>query len=64
MIKTDIREYVEGMSVEVDVDPENNRYIVRAYNEAGFNQTAVDLKDTLLFVRNKLPALWKSIVED
>jgi hypothetical protein len=41
---TGVREYCEGMDVQLDKTKEG-RLIIVAYNEAGFNSTEIDLLD-------------------
>lgn len=60
-IKTKIREYAENMDVEIWTDKEADRLVIVAYNEAGFNCTNVDLIDTLLHVKEKMPDLWEIV---
>lgn len=47
VIKTKIREYCEDMEVEIVFLEDTQRWVVRAYNEAGFNHVNVDLEDIL-----------------
>ena len=72
IIETKIREYAEGMGVELrfgELDspylpfacPQENTWYVEAYNEAGYNATQVDLIDLLKYVKTNLPDVWGSI---
>ena len=54
-IETGIREYAEGMTVKIR--EENERLVVRAYNEGGYNLTDVDLLDILDWVKENKPEL-------
>jgi len=38
-----------------------SRWIVRAYNEGGFNSTEVDLVDLLTYIKINMPDLWNSV---
>ena len=60
-MKTNIKEYSEGMDVEIVVSPIHNddRLVIRAYNEGGYNHTDIDLLDVLKFVKKTLPELSK-----
>lgn len=49
-----IREYAEEFPVEVLFDEKEKRWVVRAYNEHGFNCTEVDLIDILEFAKQHL----------
>jgi TATA-binding protein-associated factor Taf7 len=52
---TDIREYGDGLIVKIGLD--NDRPVIVAYNEAGYNSTYVDLIDVLDWVREHRPEL-------
>jgi len=71
-----IREYAEEMDVTIirlDKNSENyasgiyksgyreERLVIKALNEGGYNSTEVDLVDLLKFVKNELPDLWRSV---
>lgn len=51
----DIREYAEELPVEIK--KLENRWIIHAKNEAGFNCTQVDLVDVIEYVRENMPEL-------
>ena len=53
-----VREHMEDMAV--DLDTHNDRLVVVAYNEAGFNRTAVDLLDLITWLRLNRPGLLTS----
>lgn len=80
MKKTSIREWGEGMGVEIgQLAPESvdhyrsvmqdeeikahldKRWVIKAFNEAGFNSTEVDLIDLLVYVRKEMPNIWERI---
>ena len=50
-----VREYNEGMLVELDLAENDNRTVIVAYNEAGYNSTEVDLLDVIEWVKNNRP---------
>ena len=65
-----IGEYSEGLTVEIDcitlTDRDSTqrghpigsrRWVVRAFNEAGFNQTNVDIVDLVEWLRENKPEL-------
>ncbi len=54
-IKTAIREYSEGMTVEVD--EHKGRPIIVAWNEGGGNLTQVDIEDVLDWVAENRPEM-------
>ena len=58
---TEIPEYCEGFPVEIGAAPTHrgpgSRLVVRAYNEAGHNQTNVDLEELLAWVWANRPDL-------
>jgi len=60
-MKTCIREYAEGMAVEIIT--RNGRVVIKAYNEAGFNCTEVDLLDVLEWAAHKIIEILKETVE-
>lgn len=45
-----VREYAEGLPVELHTDGETGRLVIRAYNEAGFSGTEIDLADLLSWI--------------
>lgn len=51
---TGVREHTEGDVVELWFDETTGRLVVRAYNEAGFNSTNVDLMDLVGWLRSGL----------
>lgn len=51
-----VREYAEGLLVELWRQKGTNRLVVRAYNEAGFNCTEIDLGDLLADLSHGLGA--------
>ena len=53
-----VREYAEEMSVELGTH-KNQRLIIKAYNEAGYNSTKVDLQDVVDWIRKNKPELLK-----
>lgn len=55
VITTEIREYNEGMDVEIA--KHDGRFVVQAYCEAGFNGTEVDLLDLIKFIKKDMPEL-------
>lgn len=57
---TNIKEYVEEMTVEIEkrIYRVNKRWVVVAYNEGGYNQTAVDLVELLAYVKENIPEIW------
>ncbi len=55
-----VREYSEEMDVEIDV-ADNGRQIVRAFCEAGYNHTAIDLGDLLGWLAGPGAALIKPL---
>ena len=60
-MKTDIREYAEGYPVTIET--EEQRHVIRAYNQGGHDCTGVDLVDLLRWVKKEMPALWNRIEE-
>jgi hypothetical protein len=56
-IKTGIREYAEEESVYIKEIGE--RTVIVAYNEGGYNSTAVDLVDVIEWVKENRPELLK-----
>jgi hypothetical protein len=42
-----VREYCEGMAVELWRDGQSGRLVIKAWNEAGHNSTEVDLCDLI-----------------
>jgi len=53
-----VREYNEEMNVKLTYEKE--RPVILAYNEAGYNNTQVDLIDLLAWVRDNMPELEKN----
>ena len=51
----DIREYVEGFPVELDID--RGREVVIACNDGGYNSTAIDILDLIAYLKEKRPEL-------
>ncbi len=47
----DVREWVEGMPVELWVN-RANRLVLRAYNEDGHNSTEIDVFDLLAWLKS------------
>jgi hypothetical protein len=60
-MKTNIREYLEEMDVEVV--QEGGRWVIVAFNECGYNSVYVDLLDVLQFVRDNMPDLLEMVAE-
>ena len=61
---TPIRDYNEGMPVQIretEFHAGKGRLVIKAWCEAGYNGTDVDLVDTLEFVKTNMPELWESI---
>ena len=53
-MKTDIRDYGEGLDVEIIFDKEVKRWIVKAYNQCGYDCTVIDLEDVAKwYARNR-----------
>lgn len=42
-----VREYAEGMMVQLDVSVSSGRWVISASNEGGYNGTEVDLFDLM-----------------
>lgn len=59
MKNTPIREYNEGMTVEVDVH--EGRLVLRAFCEAGFKSTLLDILDILEYLKYEYPHVWGGI---
>lgn len=57
IIKTDIREYAEEMAVTII--SKNERIVIKALNEGGYNLTEVDLVDVIQWVKRNKPELLK-----
>lgn len=53
-----VREYAEEMPVELVTT--KNRLAVKAFNEAGYNCTEVDLLDLLAWVKANRPEVWEA----
>lgn len=47
-----VREYCEGFPVELGLDDETGRLIIRATNEGGANCTDIDLDDLIMWLFN------------
>lgn len=47
---TDIREY--GEELDVSIIKEKGRWVILAFNQAGYDSTSVDLLDVLEWVKN------------
>lgn len=62
-MKTTIREYGDGLTVEIREYGNANRWVIQACNDAGFNHTAVDLLDTLEWVKKNLPDIFKNVID-
>ena len=62
-VMTGVREYAEGMDVELKFDDEENRFVIYAKNEAGHNCTMVDLLDVLEWVQMNKPKLINRVHE-
>lgn len=73
---TTVREYSEEMAVEIkrlktgdEYKPseqhkegyDNQRYVVKAYNEAGYNCTEVDILDLITYIKSNIPELFNEI---
>ena len=39
----------------------NKRWVVIAYNEGGYNRTAVDLVELLAYVKENIPEIWPKL---
>lgn len=61
MVETDIREYAEGIGVQIRYELLTKRPLLVAFNEAGHNSTSVDLIDILIHVKHEMPELWNKI---
>lgn len=66
-----IREYFERYDVKIvplskllNKNKDNNRLVIHALNEGGFNSTVVDLEDVLMFTKKNYPELWDKINND
>jgi len=53
--ETNIREYAEGFNVHMDIEGMK----IRAWNEGGYNCTAVDLGDVIKWLKENKPELLK-----
>jgi hypothetical protein len=53
-----VREYAEDLGVELTRNESSGREVVKAYNEAGYNITEVDLLDLLGWLKTNRPELW------
>lgn len=60
-METNIKEYCEEYPVKIERYIDNDRLVVKAYNEGKQNFTCVDLIDLLEYVKNKMPDVWNSI---
>mgnify|MGYP003395665951 CR=1 FL=1 len=61
-----VREYCEGLGVEIRRKADEKRpgyahLIVRAYNEAGYNFTEVDLLELLSWIKKNMPNMWSAL---
>jgi hypothetical protein len=61
-IETKIREYNEGLPVEIEKS--DGSYKIKARNEGGYCYTAVDLVDVILWAKEFLPGLFDEIRYD
>ena len=65
MKQEDIREYDEGMEVELieeDHYASNGpRHMVRVFNECGHTSVKVDLIDLLHYVKEEMPEVWAEV---
>ena len=50
-----VREYNEGMPVELDYDEDSDRLCVISRNEGGHDCTVVDLEDLILWLKKNNP---------
>jgi hypothetical protein len=56
-----VTEYAEGMPVYLET--EKDRLVIGAYNEAGYNGTAVDLEQLIDWVARNKPELLKDVMK-
>lgn len=52
-----VREYAEEMAVHLVKAADEDRWVIKAWNEAGYNSTEVDLFDLLYWLRKHRPDL-------
>ena len=58
-----VTEYCENMGVYLDYETESNREIIRAYNEAGYNWTEIDLLELLEWSAKNKPGLYMRFID-
>lgn len=58
-MKTAIREFAEGLPVEIEHQTCGTGWVIIAKNEGGYNRTEVSLEDVLVWARIHLPGLWE-----
>ena len=61
-VKTTVREYNEGMAVEIDTL--DDRWIIIARNEAGYNSTQVDMVDLIEWLYRYMPEVIDKVEKD
>ena len=58
-METNIEEYSEEMPVKIEIY--KSEWVIKAYNEAGFNCTMVNLLQVLKFTKENIPELFNQI---
>jgi hypothetical protein len=58
-MKATIREYTDELPVVIQKRDPEGRLVIKAFNEAGFNFTMVDLLDLLVAVKTEMPETWE-----
>ncbi len=56
-----VREYAEGLTVQIGTPEGEDRLVVHAMNDGGYNCTDVDLLDLLAYVRREMPEVWGGV---
>lgn len=58
IIMVGVKEYCEDLDVVLTTAySDRERLVIKAYNEAGYNSTEVDLVDVILWLRKNRPEL-------
>ena len=52
-----VREHYEKMEVFLELDEDSSREVIVAFNECGYNATAIDLLDLVAWLKKNKPEL-------
>lgn len=53
---TGVTEYSENMDIEIDRN-DNNKLVIRAYNQGGHDCTEIDLLELVFFLKKNMPSI-------